>query len=247
MNGTRPLAWRALAAAGSVAVALGLTASGATAANDWGQRVAGRHVYDLAQVLTPAQVTDLESSAAALDRAGAPTVVYLRLQAADDATTRLDARDLMDAWAVESAAGARDGVVLLLNLRPDDARLQTIYDGTMRPRLVAGDMAGAVSAALAEAAHDLAAPEPPAGGGSDAGTPLGLVLLSVGGVAALLLFGGILISRLGSGGGGGGGGGPRRRFDDGATDYGARSAGSSTYTGGDGGASSGSSSGGGSF
>jgi len=85
MKGTRPLAWRALAAAGSVVVALGLTANGAAAANDWGQRIAGRHVHDLAQVLTPAQVTNLESSAAALDRAGAPTVVYLRLRAADDA------------------------------------------------------------------------------------------------------------------------------------------------------------------
>src|SRR5205807_165765 len=139
-------------AAGAALAALGLTATAALA-DDWGQRVPGKHVYDLAGALTPDQVNDLERSAAAVDKAGAPAVVYVRSRSADDAASRQDARALMDAWAVESAPGRRDGFVLLLNLRPgggthgsaalvageadadrlDAGRLQGIYDGTMKP------------------------------------------------------------------------------------------------------------------
>jgi uncharacterized membrane protein YgcG len=172
------LAWRALTLAGSLA-ALALT--GITgAADEWGPRSAGQHVYDTAHVLSAAQVSDLEASAAAVDRAGAPTVVYVRLRAADDPTTRRDARALMDAWSVESAAGARDGLVLLINLRPTDARhgsaalvagashagdgrladgrLQSIYGDVMKPHLARGDLAAALSAALAAVRDDLATP-----------------------------------------------------------------------------------------
>ena len=51
MTETR-LARRALLIAGAAAAALGLTATAALA-DDWGQRVPGQHVYDLAGALTP--------------------------------------------------------------------------------------------------------------------------------------------------------------------------------------------------
>ncbi|TMC05655.1 MAG: TPM domain-containing protein [Chloroflexi bacterium] len=264
------LARRTVLASAAAAVAvLGLGATAALA-DDWGQRVPGQHVYDPAGALTPAQVSDLERSAAAVDQAGAPTVVYVRRKDADDATTRQDARALMDTWAVESSAGRKDGFVLLLNLKPadirhgstalvigsahadrlDDGRLQGIYDATMRSRLAAGDLAGAVSAALLVVARDMSAPEAPPSPAPDQTPPAGAVaasLLGLGAIAAVILGFGLLIARGGGwnrppGGGRPGYGGSDSSF---FTDSGA----SSTYTGGggDGGASSGSSSGGGSF
>jgi uncharacterized membrane protein YgcG len=89
----------------------------------------------------------------------------------------------MDAWAVESRPGARDGLVVFVNLRPGDPRhgsaalhagarhvddgrlsadrLQSIYDTSMQLRLAAGDLAGGIAAGLDEAQRDLeTAPEP---------------------------------------------------------------------------------------
>lgn len=273
MERTR-LAGRALtgAAAALAALAIGATAAGA---DDWGQRTAGRHVYDTTAVLSAAQVADLERAAGAVDLAGAPTVVYLRLKDADVETTRQDARALMEAWAVESAPGARDGFVLLVNLRPgggvhgsaamaagarhaDDGRLsggrlQAVYDA-MRPRLADGDLAGGLSVALADVAGDLgeapapASPPPgtqPVSPAAVAGGVIGAGL----GVAVLL---GVLITAVrggwrggGPGGPGGGPGGPGKRSWSGMDS--SSSAATSSFSGGDGGASSGSSSAGGSF
>jgi uncharacterized membrane protein YgcG len=253
------LARRALLVAGAVAAALGLTATAALA-DDWGQRVAGRHVYDLAGALTPDQVTDLEAAAANVDRAGAPTVVYLRRKDADDAATQRDARALMDAWAVESSPGRKDGFVLLFNLRPadirhgsaallaglshgplSDGRLQGIYDGTMKPRLAEGDLAGALTAALGQVATDLREPAP-----ADTAPPPQSV--SPGAVAgALLGFGAIVAAVLGVGTLAARGGFAKRPPGGPPGPSSGWNAGGGTFTGGDGGASSGSSSGGGSF
>jgi uncharacterized membrane protein YgcG len=256
------LARRTVLVLGAAFAVLGLGATAALA-DDWGQRVPGQHVYDPAGALTPAQVSDLERSAAAVDQAGAPTVVYVRRKDADDATTRQDARALMDAWAVESSAGQKDGFVLLLNLKPADVahgstalvagasladrlgadRLQAVYDGTMKPRLAAGDLAGAVSAALARVAADLAHPvastssEPP-----QSPAEMAVFLLAFGAMIAALVGFGLLVPRLRNRGGS-----PPRGGSDNSSMF--TSADSSSYTGGggDGGASSGSSSGGGSF
>jgi uncharacterized membrane protein YgcG len=190
---------------GSLALLLALGAT-PVLADDFGTHQAGQHVYDRAEVLPADGVADLESRAGALDRAGAPTVVYLRRKAADEAATRQDARDLMDAWHVESAAGARDGLVVLLNLKPADPhhgsvglvagsahatdgrltddRLQAIFDGQMRPRLATGDIAGAIAGALSAIGAALEAPPPSAAAGSpadqqtgdDIGAPFGAVL-----------------------------------------------------------------------
>lgn len=267
--------WRAprlAAVAGALLGVLALTAATATA-DEWGQRTAGKHVYDAAGVLSAQQVADLEARAAAVDEAGAPTVVYLRLKDADDPTTRQDARALMDAWAIETSPGARDGFVLLLNLKPADPRhgsvaliagqantgrlpgdqLQSIYQSTMRPHLASGDLTGAVSAALTRVEGDLRTnvaitPRPAPSvleQAADVGGPL------IGGaiaIAAVLIFG-----IIGFSGRWFSGYGPRRTRvtgdDGGSSGWSGWSGGDggASISGGDGGASSGSSSGGGSF
>src|SRR5262245_17714992 len=94
---------------------LGLLLSPANA-DEFGPPVPGQRVYDRAQVLTQDELRDIETHAAAVARVGAPTVVYLRLQDASRSETERNARDLMDAWNVQSAPGAQDGLVVFLNL-----------------------------------------------------------------------------------------------------------------------------------
>lgn len=162
---------------------LGLLTSQASAAQDFGAREAGRHVYDRAGVLTAAQVSDLETRAAATARAGAPTIIYLRVQKADAQATSKDARELMDAWDVQSAPDARDGIVIFLNLKPGDTRhgqaalwvggrhtdggnlpqheLDRIYDRVMRPRLSDGQTAAGIGAGLDALTTSLTVGPPP--------------------------------------------------------------------------------------
>ncbi|MCS7051772.1 MAG: TPM domain-containing protein, partial [Thermomicrobium sp.] len=92
------------------------------ATEEFGTPQAGRRVYDLAAVLTPAEVDELEVRAEAIERAGAPVIVYLRLHDSSYEETVADARALMDAWDIRSGPGARDGVVLFFNLRPTDPK-----------------------------------------------------------------------------------------------------------------------------
>lgn len=82
----------------------------------------GSHIADYAGVLTGAERADLEARAAALTQAGAPVIVFLQAKDASFSTTEDDARTLMDEWDVQSASGARDGIVIMLNLDPDDLR-----------------------------------------------------------------------------------------------------------------------------
>jgi len=97
-------------------------------------------------------------------------------------TTIQDAADLMKAWQLESHPGAKDGLVILLNLTRGDthhgeaalyagakhiqgnlppAELQRIYDQDMAPLLKNGQLAAGIGAGLATAAHDLVAGPPP--------------------------------------------------------------------------------------
>ncbi len=172
---------RSIAAVVTVALGLALTTSVLALADDgFGTMQPDRHVYDSASLLTSDEVASLERQAASMSDEGAPTVVYLRVKAADTSVAQQDARDLMTAWQVESSPGSRDGLVLLLDLTPGDTRhgsaalvagahhvddgrlnadrLQAIYDSRMMPRLVAGDLAGAISGALDLAATDLQQP-----------------------------------------------------------------------------------------
>src|SRR5215471_16599565 len=137
------------------------------AASDFGTPTPGQHVYDRAGVLTPAETQSLERLVADLTASGTPVVVYLRAQDASQSQTTNDARDLMDAWNVQSAPDARDGLVIFLNLRPDDPHhgqaalfpgrryvddgtlsdsvLQRIFERDMQPALADGRLADGIA------------------------------------------------------------------------------------------------------
>ena len=182
----------------------------AAAIQDFGARTAGQHVYDRSGTLTSAQVSDLEARATELDRAGAPAIVYLRLQASDQAATRRDAGELMDAWQVESRPGARDGLVAFVNLSPSDpkhgaaalfagsahvddgrlsaARLQDIFDHAMRPLLAEGEVAGGLAAGLEAARADLGKPAPSSSGNGDWFWGITVFMIEAGSLVGLVLF-----------------------------------------------------------
>ncbi|HST89708.1 MAG TPA: TPM domain-containing protein [Ktedonobacterales bacterium] len=148
--------------------------------------VAGRHIYDCANLLTTAEIANLEAQAAAVERAGAPTVVYLQVRDATAEQTLSDAIDLMNRWNVESRPGAHDGFVMLFDLRPGDLRhgqvalyagekhyqhgnlpqaeLDRIRTDVMTPLLQNEQTAAGIAAGLQMVAHDLqyGPPPPPA-------------------------------------------------------------------------------------
>ena len=153
-------------------------------AEGFGTPVPGQRVYDRSGTLAPDQLRALEDQAAAVTAAGAPTIVYIRARDADNDETQEHARDLLAAWGIESAPGARDGLVIFLNLDPDDTRhgavalfagqrhfdggnlpereLQRIFDDEMRPLLADGQIAAGIGAGLAASARSLTFGPPPA-------------------------------------------------------------------------------------
>ena len=102
-----------------LAMAIGVSAA---AADSFGEPEQGRNVYDRADLLTPAEIDNLEELTADVEAAGAPVVVYLQAKDASYDETLQDGRELMDEWDVQSAEDARDGIVIFLNLDPDDLR-----------------------------------------------------------------------------------------------------------------------------
>ena len=165
-------------------LALTAQSAAALAASGYGQPAPGRHIYDRAGLLTPTEMANLERRAAAVQRAGAPTVVYLQARNADYNATYQDAQSLMADWSVESKPGAKDGLVIFMNLEPGNLRhgqvalyagathfaggrlpeyeLQRIYSQVMRPLLASGWTAAGLGAGLDAAAHDLTYGPPPA-------------------------------------------------------------------------------------
>lgn len=193
--------WRGAFALAVVLTILGaaLLAPGKVWAADFGQPIPGVHVYDRTGLLTPTEIADLESRSAAVERAGAPTVVYLQAKDASQSVTMQDARDLMDAWDLQSAPNARDGLVIFFNLKPGDLRhgtgvivagqkhfqggaltqsvLDRIWNQRMAPLLQEGRTADGIAAGLDAAAAALTGqpPEPSRRerlGGDLAGSPL---------------------------------------------------------------------------
>lgn len=168
-----------------LALALALSAASPAHAASEGScdgPVAGRHVYDCAGILTAAEVADIEAHAAAVEQAGAPTIVYLQVRDATVDETIQDASDLMNSWDVESSPGARDGFVMLLNLQPGNERhgqvalfagekhfqgnlpqreLQRISSEVMAPLLKEEQTAAGIIAGLDAVAHDLRFGPPP--------------------------------------------------------------------------------------
>lgn len=176
----------------SLALALGATSVLAGGARPLatcpGSPVSGQRIYDCAGLLTASETSDLEARARAVQQAGAPVIVYLQAKSATYDQTLSDAAGLMARWNVESKSGAKDGVVILLNLKPGDLRhgqvalyagqtlfngilphseLDRIYRDIMAPDLSAGKTAAGIGAGLDAIATDLRAggPPPPAGQG----------------------------------------------------------------------------------
>ena len=157
----------------------------ASAAGQCNGPVAGRHVYDCAGLLSTSEVTSIEAHAAAVALAGAPTVIYLQVQKATYAQTYQEAADLMSRWDVESHPGAKDGLVMFLNLLSDNLRhgevvlyagasqaegplsqetLARIYSETMLPQLQQGNTAQGILLGLDAVADALRAHPPQSAG-----------------------------------------------------------------------------------
>jgi uncharacterized protein (TIGR04222 family) len=146
--------------------------------------VAGKHVYDCAGILTADEVAEIETHAAAVNQAGAPTIIYLQVRDASLDETIQDAADLMNNWSVVSSPGAQDGFVMFLNLLPGNERhgqaalyagdkhfrgnlpqqeLQRISSEVMAPLLKEEQTAEGIIAGLDAVAHDLRYGPPPNG------------------------------------------------------------------------------------
>jgi uncharacterized protein (TIGR04222 family) len=184
----------------------------------FGDRVSDQRVYDRAGILTPGEITDLETHAAAVERAGAPTIVYLQARDASQDETIQDGRDLMQAWNIESTPSARDGVVVFLNLQPQnkrhgqaaiiagqhwndkgvltDGENQRIYDEVMAPLLKDGKTAAGIAAGLDAIAHTLTfGPPPPSASQRAAEFVAGWPLITLAGLLILALLALIVRSR----------------------------------------------------
>lgn len=154
-------------------------------AEGFGSPEAGRRVYDRSGTLSASEVRYLEERAERVAEAGAPVIVYLRVRDADYDDTERDASDLMEAWDVQSARDARDGVVIFFNLKPGDTRhgqvalfagqrhyrdgnlpereLRRIFEDEMRPLLADRQITAGIGAGLAALASSLTyGPPPPA-------------------------------------------------------------------------------------
>jgi uncharacterized membrane protein YgcG len=182
-------------------------APAASGASCSAQPIPGQHIYDCAGILTPGEIASLETHAAAVERAGAPTVVYLQAKDATPDETVQDAANLMQRWNIESKPGAKDGFVMLLNLQPGNLRhgavglyagqkhfqsdlsqseLQRIVSDVMTPLLKNGDTAGGIAAGL-DAVYDDLHPSPARQTARAIGTvPFNSVSLLFAGIVALL-------------------------------------------------------------
>lgn len=145
--------------------------------------VAGQHIYDCTNLLTPDEIAALERDAAAVANAGAPTIVYLQARDTTAQQTLNDARDLLNRWNVESRPGAGDGFVMFFNLQPGNLRhgtfalatgqkyynngklpqaeLERVRDDVMTPLLKDGRTAESIAAGLQQVSHDLVYGPPP--------------------------------------------------------------------------------------
>ncbi len=167
-----------------LAVALGSPrhASASAAQDTCAGPVPGQHIYDCAHLLTPGEIAMLEARAVAVDRAGAPTIVYLQARNASAEQALQDAIDLMNRWGVESRPGARDGFVMFFDLQPGNLRhgqvalyagerhangnlpiseLTRIRTDVMTPLLASGRTADGIAAGLQMVTSDLKYGPPP--------------------------------------------------------------------------------------
>jgi uncharacterized membrane protein YgcG len=78
-----------------------------------------KRLYDVANVLDNAQEAQIESEATRLARHGMPSLIIVQAGAIPVADAEAFAADTRRAWAVESAPGADDGLVVVVTVDPD--------------------------------------------------------------------------------------------------------------------------------
>jgi uncharacterized membrane protein YgcG len=134
--------------------------------------VTGQRVYDYAGIFSAGTVTQAEATIKAIEaRTGAQVAVYTQVKPQSD-TLELadkDALALMNQWGV-GRKGFDDGLVILFDMQDNlqhgqvslyagtgfraafltDADRQAIFDNDMKPKLVEGDLDGALTTALAD-------------------------------------------------------------------------------------------------
>jgi uncharacterized membrane protein YgcG len=130
----------------------------------------GQYVYDTAAVFAPATRSAVQAQIQAIrDRTGAEIVVYTQVVGYRETTEQAEANALalMNQWGV-GRKGFDDGLVILFDLDNSrvhgqvqlyagpgyaatflsDSERQAIYDNDMLPRLVEGDLTGALTVAM---------------------------------------------------------------------------------------------------
>lgn len=126
-------------------------------------------VEDDAGVLSSTGLSAVQQHADALAGTGHPVLVLVRTRASSDSGVQDEAAQIMSSRDIESTAGARDGVVLLVDLTPGSGihghaaihvgaslasgplpqdAVSGIYAGALAPSLQRGDIAGGLRAAL---------------------------------------------------------------------------------------------------
>lgn len=129
-------------------------------AADFGERVVGQRIYDRTGLLSATDLGLLDQRAGAIERAGVPVVVYIRDASAGDADTRTAAGSLMTQWAVETAPGAGDGLVLLLDIdfgQDDGGAVALVPGEQLKDRLLAGQVSDRITAASLFGSSDVVA------------------------------------------------------------------------------------------
>lgn len=204
---------------GVMALCSVLVACGSTS-TPFGDHTSAQHVYDRAAVLTSDEVASIETRIAKLASAGAPTIVYLRANDADTSQTIQDAKDLMSQWNIESSPGAKDGLVIFLNLKPGNLHhgqgaiyagahhfnggnlpqyeLDRIYNDVMLPLLKDGNIVAGINAGLDAAEQNLLNGAPPQPQPSAIAQVLGTVMRIPAAIVALvyLIFVASLLRRV---------------------------------------------------
>lgn len=134
-------------------------------------------VRDAAHALTGAQLNNVSAQATAVAAAGTPVLVQVQVESANSTTAIAEAEALMNGADIESVTGAQDGLVMLVDIQPGtnnqhgsaalyaghrlsagrlpQTELSRLYDNIMSPRLLSGDLSGALTATLAAVHEDL--------------------------------------------------------------------------------------------
>lgn len=112
--------------------------------------LATRSVYDPYRLLDADQRDTLRADADRLRRAGLPTLVYIRISEANEQQAAAFADRLLSEWRVESAPGANDGLVMLINMGVTGGRSGEVTIRTGPRALPEGGLDAARLAGIAE-------------------------------------------------------------------------------------------------